>query len=84
MDDYALKVKEQLDKAGIRAEVDIRSDKISYKIREHSLKKVPVIFAVGAKEVQEKTVSVRRLGSETQEVLALDDALSKLQLSARD
>jgi len=82
-DDYAADVVKQLKDNGIRAELDARSDKIGYKIREHSLAKVPVIFAVGAKEVDEKTVSIRRLGSEKQEVLALSNALDTLKEEAR-
>ncbi len=77
-DDYAREVRKALDAAGIRAELDTGSDKINYKIREHSLKKTPVIFAVGRKEMEQKTVSVRRLGSENQEVLALQAAIDKL------
>jgi len=77
-DEYAMEVKTALDAAGIRAELDTGSDKINYKIREHSLKKTPVIFAVGRKEMEQKTVSVRRLGSENQEVLALQVAIDKL------
>lgn len=75
---YAKAVKEKLISKGLRAEIDVRSDKIGYKVREHSLAKVPVILAVGAREEEEETVSVRRLGSNSQEVLALDEALNKL------
>jgi threonyl-tRNA synthetase len=64
-DDYAMEVAAALNAAGIRTEVDLRNEKINYKIREHSVGKVPVILAVGMREVEEKTVSVRRLG-ETQ------------------
>jgi threonyl-tRNA synthetase len=61
-DDYAMEVAAALNAAGIRAEVDLRNEKINYKIREHSVGKVPVILAVGMREVEERTVSVRRLG----------------------
>jgi threonyl-tRNA synthetase len=62
--------------AGIRHELDLRSDKIGYKVREHSLAKVPLILAVGRREAEQRTVSVRRLGSERQETLALDKAVA--------
>lgn len=78
-DDYAAEVKNALEAVGVRATLDTRSDKISYKIREHSLAKVPVILTVGKKEMQEKTVSVRRLGVEKQEVLALNDLVDTLK-----
>jgi threonyl-tRNA synthetase len=61
-DDYAMEVAAALNAVGVRAEVDLRNEKINYKIREHSVGKVPVILAVGMREVEEKTVSVRRLG----------------------
>ncbi|MET0605803.1 MAG: threonine--tRNA ligase [Beijerinckiaceae bacterium] len=63
---------------GLRARADLRNEKISYKVREHSLAKVPVILAVGRKEAAEKTVSIRRLGSQEQKVAALDEALAAL------
>lgn len=83
--DYAEEVVAALKKAGIRAEADLRNEKISYKVREHSLAKVPVIFAVGGREVQEKTVSIRRMGSEKQETLALSEAIAILsaEIAAR-
>ena len=61
-DDYCREVVAALQAAGLRAELDLRNEKINYKVREHSLGKVPVILAVGAREVEERTVSVRRLG----------------------
>ena len=61
-DDYAGEVLEELKKAGLRAEADLRNEKINYKVREHSLAKVPVMLVVGKREAEEKTVSVRRLG----------------------
>lgn len=77
--DYAQDVAKELGAHGIRAKTDLRSDKIGYKVREHSLQKVPVIFAVGARETEERTVAIRRLGSKSQEVLALDDAIATLK-----
>ena len=72
---YAREVVAALKAAGLRVEDDLRNEKISYKIREHSLAKVPVILAVGMREATERTVSVRRLGSQEQTVVKLDDAL---------
>lgn len=80
--DYAREVLTALKKAGIRAEIDLRNEKISYKIREHSLKKVPVMLVVGKKEIADKTVTIRRLGQEKQEKLALDDVIAKLKAEA--
>ena len=81
-DDYAKEVVEALKKAGLRAEADVSSDKISYKIRQHSLAKVPVILAVGKNEVEGGTVSMRRIGSKEQEVLALEDVVARLGAEA--
>lgn len=77
-DAYAMEVVEQLRAAGLRAEADTSSNKISYKVREHSDMKVPVILAVGKREAEEKTVAIRRLGSDKQEVQALRDAIASL------
>ncbi len=77
-DDYAAAVATQLREAGLRAEVDSRNEKINYKVREHSVSKVPVIIAVGKREVEEKTVSLRRLGQKGQRVAGLDEAIAKL------
>jgi len=77
-DDYAQVVMEKLRAAGIRAEADTSSSKISYKVREHSDLKVPVIIAVGKREAEEQTVAIRRLGSDKQEVLSLADAVTSL------
>jgi threonyl-tRNA synthetase len=76
VDDYALEVQKMLKSSGLRAEVDISSNKINYKIREHSNNKVPIILALGAREKEQRTVSVRRLGSEKQETMSLADAVS--------
>src|SRR5581483_5226289 len=82
-DDYARQIHSELVKAGIRAELDIRNEKINYKVRDHSLHKVPVMFVVGNKEQENKSVSVRRLGSEKQEVTGFDAALTSLLQEAK-
>jgi threonyl-tRNA synthetase len=81
-DEYCSEVVVALNEAGIRAEVDLRNEKINYKVREHSLGKVPVILAIGAREVAERTVSVRRLGEEGTRTMALDELVSALALEA--
>ena len=78
-DNYAFDVKDQLSKNGLRTEADIRNEKIGYKIREHSNAKIPIILAVGKKEAEEKTVSVRRLGSQETLVVKLDELISDLK-----
>ncbi len=82
-DDYVLEVTAALRRAGIRAEADTRNEKINYKVREHSVGKVPVILAIGMKEVEERSVSIRRLGETRTETLPLDAALSQLALEAK-
>jgi threonyl-tRNA synthetase len=77
-DDYVLEVVEALKAAGLRAEADVRNEKINYKVREHSVGKVPVILAIGMKEVETRAVSMRRLGSKQSQVLSLDEALAAL------
>ena len=77
-DDYAYKVLEECKKVGLRAAVDVRNEKINYKIREHSNAKIPVILVVGTKEQENETVAVRRLGGKSQEILALEDAVNTL------
>ncbi|ANO50772.1 threonine--tRNA ligase [Woeseia oceani] len=77
-DDYASDVVKRLRAAGISAEADLRNEKISYKVREHSVTKTPVLLAVGQREVEEQTVAVRRLGSKHQKVASLDDAIETL------
>ncbi len=81
--DYAQKVIDELKAAGLRAELDTRNEKINYKVREHSLQKVPVMFVVGKREAEEKTVAIRRLGSQDQQVQALDAAVSTLAIDCR-
>jgi threonyl-tRNA synthetase len=77
-DAYAEEVLAALTAAGLRAEADLRNEKINYKVREHSLAKVPVMLVVGKRETEEKTVSVRRLGSQDQQVMTLDAAIRML------
>jgi threonyl-tRNA synthetase len=81
-DDYAKEVVAKLEAASLRAVADIRNEKINYKVREHSLAKVPVMLVLGKREAQEKAVTVRRLGQEKQEVLALDQAVDTLKSEA--
>jgi threonyl-tRNA synthetase len=75
---YAREVIAAARRAGLRVEEDLRNEKINYKVREHSLAKVPVLLVVGKKETAERTVSIRRLGKEGQQVMALDKALATL------
>lgn len=77
-DDYAREVVRRLRAAGISAEADLRNEKISYKVREHSVTKTPVLMAVGQREVEEQSVAVRRLGSKHQKVAGLEDAIEAL------
>ncbi len=81
-DDYVRDVTQALIKAGVRAESDTRNEKINYKVREHSVGKVPVILAIGMKEVEEQTVSVRRLGDNKTETLSLAQAIAEFGFSA--
>jgi threonyl-tRNA synthetase len=81
-DDYALKVVEDLKALGIAAVADLRNEKINYKVREHSLAKVPVILVCGKREAEEGTVNMRRLGSRDQESLGLDEAVARLREEA--
>jgi threonyl-tRNA synthetase len=81
-DDHARAVKAELDRAGLRAELDLRNEKINLKVREHSLAKVPVMLVVGRREAEAGTVALRRLGGEAQEVLALGDAVHRLKSEA--
>jgi len=81
-DGYAEEVVAKLRDAGIRAETDIRNEKINYKVREHSLAKVPALLVVGKREAEEGTVAIRRLGSEGQQVMKLDEAIGMLKAEA--
>jgi threonyl-tRNA synthetase len=77
-DDYAREVVRKLKAAGLSAEIDLRNEKINYKVREHSLAKVPVILVCGKREAEEGTVNIRRLGSRDQQSFSLDQAVSML------
>ena len=81
-DGYAGEVLARLRAAGLNAEADLRNEKIGYKVREHSVAKVPAILAVGAREAEGETVAMRRLGVKEQEILALDEAVDRLQIEA--
>jgi threonyl-tRNA synthetase len=83
-DPYAEHVVEQLTAAGIRAEADTRNEKINYKVREHSVAKVPVIIAVGKREMSESSVSIRRLGEEGQKSMSLAAAIAALSEEAAE
>ncbi|MAF47746.1 MAG: threonine--tRNA ligase [Rhodospirillales bacterium] len=82
-DEYAHQVLAALKDAGLRAETDLRNEKINYKVREHSLAKVPVILVVGAREAEDGSVAMRRLGGKAQEIVALDAAIATLTEEAR-
>ncbi len=77
-DQYAVEVAQKLKDAGLRADADLRNEKINYKVREHSVTKVPVILVVGKREMDEKAVNMRRLGSQDQKVSSLDEAVAAL------
>lgn len=81
-DEYAMEVVRAAEAAGLRVEADLRNEKINYKVREHSLVKVPVLLVVGRKEAAERTVSIRRLGSQDQKSMSLDEALKALAAEA--
>ncbi len=81
-DDYGRQVCEKLVAAGLRAELDIRNEKINYKVREHSVAKVPVMLVVGNREAEDASVSMRRLGSKDQQTLSLSDAIDLLTADA--
>jgi len=82
-DDYALEVAAACKKAGLRVETDIRNEKINYKVREHSVTKVPTMLVVGKREAEEGAVALRRLGGRDQEVLPLADAIAALVAEGR-
>lgn len=83
VDDYAAEVSAALSAAGIINEVDLRNEKIGYKVREHSKAKVPMIMVLGEKEAAERQVAIRRLGSQNTEVVSLDEAVALLQQQTR-
>ena len=82
-DEYGYEVVEELKLLGIRTEIDLRNEKIGYKIREHSTKKVPIIIAIGKKEAEEKSVSVRRLGSQETKTMKLEEIKNMLQQESK-
>jgi threonyl-tRNA synthetase len=75
-DDYAKEAAAAATRAGLRVQTDLRNEKINYKVREHSLAKVPILLVVGKKEAEGRAVSIRRLGSQDQKVMTLDAALA--------
>ncbi|WP_395329504.1 threonine--tRNA ligase [Novosphingobium sp. BL-8H] len=78
-DSYAQEVSQKLKAAGVRVETDLRNEKINYKVRDHSLKKVPHLVVVGKREAEEGTVAIRTLGAEHQKVMTLDEAIAMLK-----
>jgi len=82
-DDYAQKVLKEVEKRGLRVSLDVRNEKINYKVREHSLAKVPALLVAGRKEAEEGTISVRRLGEKHTKVMSLEDALDALVEEAK-
>jgi threonyl-tRNA synthetase len=78
-DDYGREVAEVLREAGLSVETDFRNEKINYKVREHSLAKIPLIFVCGRKEAEEKSVNVRTLGSQHPKSMSLDEALAMVK-----
>ena len=81
-DAYALEVRDALRRAGLRADADLRNEKINYKVREHSVQKVPVILVVGKREMDERTVNIRRLGSQNQSSISVEAAIEALAAEA--
>ena len=77
-DGYALEAAETLRKAGLRVETDLRNEKINYKVREHSLQKIPIIAVVGAREAEERKLALRRFGSKAQEIVTLDEGAAMM------
>ena len=82
-DDFAVKAAADLRAKGLRVELDLRNEKINYKVREHSLAKVPVLAVVGRREAEEGKLALRRLGSDRQEVVSLAEAANGLALQAQ-
>ena len=82
-DDYGAEAAETLKAAGLNVELDLRNEKINYKVREHSHAKVPVIVVVGAREAENRSVALRRLGGKDQEILALEEAVGRLTEEAK-
>ena len=74
-DEYAHKIEEKFIEKGIRVILDSRNEKINYKVREHSVNKIPFIFVVGVNEMNDETVAIRKLGSDKQEILSIQDSV---------
>ena len=81
-DQFAIEATEKLRAAGLRVDTDLRNEKINYKVREHSLAKVPVIAVVGRREAEQGNLALRRLGSDSNELLSLDEAVRVLSVEA--
>lgn len=81
-DDYAFRVYQMLSNAGIRVQTDLRNEKINYKVREHSVAKVPNLLVVGKREAEEGTVALRVLGSQGQQMLTLEEVVARLKAEA--
>jgi threonyl-tRNA synthetase len=81
-DGFAVEVRDAAEAAGLRVEIDTTNEKINYKVREHSLAKIPVMLVVGKREAEQRTVALRRLGGKEQEILALDEAIARLTAEA--
>jgi threonyl-tRNA synthetase len=82
-DNYAKKIYEQFMKAGINTEMDLKNQKINYKIREHSLSKIPLLLICGEKEVKDESITIRKLGTEQQETLSLQVAIDKISTMSK-
>jgi len=82
VDGYAREVAARLKLAGLRVESDLRNEKINYKVREHSLAKVPFILVAGRKEAEDGTLSLRRLGSDKSETLKLEDVVTRMSIES--
>ncbi|HEX7967675.1 MAG TPA: His/Gly/Thr/Pro-type tRNA ligase C-terminal domain-containing protein, partial [Stellaceae bacterium] len=83
-DAYAEEVRAACAAAGLRVEADLRNEKINYKVREHSLAKIPILLVVGKREAETGTVAIRRLGGKEQEILALGEAIARLKEEAAE
>ncbi len=81
-DEYALEVAEELRRAGIRTQTDLRNEKINYKVREHSVAKIPNLLVIGKQEAEKRTVALRQLGEKQQQFVSLDEAVAMLKTDA--
>ena len=77
-DEYAYKIEEKFIEKGIRVILDSRNEKINYKVREHSVNKIPYIFVVGVNEMENGTVAIRKLGSNKQEIISIEDSINMI------